>query len=200
MVSPLARQLAPLVPQQRYALAGFARWALPPPKGETMIHSPKPPQSRKLVPQKVGPVETRRRPRGLTRAIRIAIDAIIGDRCTRDKACKRAGITERALYLALAKPEVAAYWNAQVVVLRNGERAANIFALIDVRDKSGNAMARVSAAKALEQVPEHETAATRGGQTLPGMQIIIVQSGGGQPIRTIGPASTPPIDITPNDD
>ena len=105
-----------------------------------------------------------------------------------------------ALYLALAKPEVAAYWNAQVVVLRNGERAANIFALIDVRDRSGNAMARVSAAKALEQVPEHEAAATRGGQTLPGLQIVIVQAGGGQPIRTVGPASAPTIDITPNDD
>lgn len=28
MVSSLARLRAPLVPQQRYALAGFARWAL----------------------------------------------------------------------------------------------------------------------------------------------------------------------------
>lgn len=38
MVSPLARQLAPLVPQQRYALAGFARWALPTPStGSTAL-------------------------------------------------------------------------------------------------------------------------------------------------------------------
>jgi hypothetical protein len=156
----------------------------------------KPPQSRKLVAQKVGPVDKRRRPRGLTRAVRTAIDAIIGDRCTRDEACKRAGITERALYLALAKPEVAAFWNAAVVVLRSGERGANIFALIDVRDKSGNAMARVSAAKALEMVPEHEAAASRGGQTVPGLQIVIVQAG--QPLRTIGPA--PAVDVTPNDE
>jgi hypothetical protein len=153
-----------------------------------------PPQSRKLVAQKVGPVDKRHRPRGLTRAVRIAVDAIIGDRCTRDEACKRAGITERALYLALAKPEVAKYWNDAVHVLRNGERAANIFALIDVRDKSGNSMARVSAAKALEQVPEHEAAAARGGLTLPGLQIVIVQGGGA--MRSIGPEPEL-IDVTP---
>jgi hypothetical protein len=156
----------------------------------------KPPQSRKLVPQKVGPLDKRRRPRGLTRAVRTAIDAIIGDRCTRDEACKRAAITERALYLALAKPEVAAHWNAAVQVLRTGERAANLFALIDVRDNSGNAMARVTAAKALELVPEHEAAA-RGQQMMPGLQIVIVQGAGGPPLRTIGPA--PAIDVTPNE-
>jgi hypothetical protein len=155
-----------------------------------------PPQSRKLVAQKVGPVDKRRRPRGLTRAVRTAIDAIIGDRCTRDEACKRAEITERALYLALAKPEVAKYWNDAVHVLRNGERAANIFALIDVRDKSGNAMARVSAAKALEQVPEHEAAAARGAQ-LPGFQIVIISSDG-RAVRSIGPELAPAIDVTPN--
>jgi hypothetical protein len=157
----------------------------------------KPPQSRKLVAQKVGPVDKRHRPRGLTRAVRIAVDAIIGDRCTRDEACKRAGITERALYLALAKPEVAKYWNDAVHVLRNGERAANIFALIDVRDKSGNSMARVSAAKALEQVPEHEAAAARGAQALPGLQIVIVQ--GGRHMQSIGPEPAL-IDVTPNDE
>jgi hypothetical protein len=157
----------------------------------------KPPQSRKLVAQKVGPVDKRHRPRGLTRAVRIAVDAIIGDRCTRDEACKRAGITERALYLALAKPEVAKYWNDAVHVLRNGERAANIFALIDVRDKSCNSMARVSAAKALEQVPEHEAAAARGAQSLPGLQIVIVQ--GGRHVQSIGPEPAL-IDMTPNDE
>jgi hypothetical protein len=151
----------------------------------------KPPQSRKLVAQKVGALDKRRRPRGLTRAIRTALDAIIHDRCTRDDACKRAGITERALYLALAKPEVAAHWNAQVHVLRNAERAANLFALIDVRDKSGNAMARVSAAKALELVPEHEAVASRGSQSQPGLTIVI--NGGANP-RTIGP---PTVDVTP---
>jgi hypothetical protein len=157
----------------------------------------KPPQSRKLVAQKVGQVDKRHRPRGLTRAVRTAVDAIIGDRCTRDEACKRAGITERALYLALAKPEVAKYWNDAVHVLRNGERAANIFALIDVRDKSGNSMARVSAAKALEQVPEHEAAAARGGQTLPGLQIVIIQ--GGRHVQSIGPEPAL-IDVTPNEE
>ena len=166
-----------------------------PPKDQTMTDK-KPPQSRKLVTQKVGALDKRRRPRGLTRAVRTAIDAIIGDRCTRAEACARAKITERALYLALAKPEVARFWNEAVHVLRNGERAANIFALIDVRDKSGNAMARVSAAKALEQVPEHEAAGAGRMATVPGLQIVIVQ--GGQPVRAIGPEPAPPVDVTPN--
>jgi hypothetical protein len=156
----------------------------------------KPPQSRKLVAQKVGPVDKRHRPRGLTRAVRTAVDAIIHDRCTRAEACERASISERALYLGLQKREVARYWNEAVVVLRNAERAANIFALIEVRDGKdhSNPMARVTAAKALEQVPEHEAAAARGAQALPGLQIVIVQ--GGAAMRTIGPEPTL-IDVTP---
>lgn len=150
-----------------------------------------PPQSRKLVSQKVGPVDKRRRPRGLTRAIRTCIEAIVHDRCTRDEACKRARITERALYLALQKPEVAVHWNAQVQVLRTAERAANLFALIDVRDKSGNAMARVNAAKALEQIPEHEAGAARGVvPAQPGLQIVLIQPAASAP--------TEMIDVTPN--
>ena len=136
-----------------------------------------PPQSRKLVPQKVGPVDKRRRPRGLTRAIRTAIDAIVFDRCTRDEACQKAGISERALYLALEKPEVAAHWNAQVHVLRVGERAANVHALAGIRDKSGNAMAVVQAARTLDQLEDSETAAAKAAQLKPGLQIVIVQPG-----------------------
>jgi|SRR5579872_1817571 len=150
-----------------------------------------PPQSRKLVPQKVGPVDKRRRPRGLTRAIRTCIDAIVHDRCTRTEACERAKISERALYLGLQKSEVATYWNAQVQVLRTGERAANLFALIDVRDNSANSQARVNAAKAIENIPEHEEAASRGGAMLwPGLQIVLVQASP-RPEKAL-------FDITPN--
>jgi hypothetical protein len=152
------------------------------------------PQSRKLVTQKVGPVDKRRRPRGLTRAIRTAIDAIVHDRCNRDEACKRAGITERALYLALEKPEVAAHWNSQIVVLRAGERAHNIFALVDVRDGSVNPMARVQAARSLESMAD--AAPFSGGTTdhnRPGVVIQIINAPQ-QPL-----AAGVVIDLTPNE-
>jgi hypothetical protein len=154
-----------------------------------------PPQSRKLVPQKVGPVDKRRRPRGLTKAIRTAIDTLIHDRCTRDQACEKAGISERALYLALQKPEVAAYWNGQIDVLRTAERPASLFALIEVRDGVGhsNAMARVNAAKSL--LDQGDAVAATGAQVrpAPGLQIVLIQPTALEP-KTI---NVVPVDITP---
>ena len=69
----------------------------------------KPLTSRKLVRQPAGPVDKRRRKRGLTTAVKTAIDAMLYERCTRAQACERAGFTQRALYLALEKSEVAEY-------------------------------------------------------------------------------------------
>jgi hypothetical protein len=154
----------------------------------------KPPQSRKLVTQKVGAVDKRRRPRGLTRAIRTCIEAIVHDRCTREQACKKAGITERALYLAFEKPEVAAHWNAQIVMLRTGERAANIFALIDVRDGSvANPMARVQAARSLESMAEATPLVGIGPRDRPGVVIQIINAPAQDPQQRPGVM----FDVTP---
>jgi hypothetical protein len=128
---------------------------------------------RKLVPQKVGKTDKRRRPRGLTRAIRIAIDAIIFDRCTRAEACTKAAITERALHLALEKTEVAAYWRRQTDVLRTGERAANLHALVRVRDSERNAAASVKAVQVLEQLSDDSGNRPAGPQQVPGFVIVV---------------------------
>jgi hypothetical protein len=130
---------------------------------------------RKLVPQKIGKMDKRRRPRGLTRAIRTAIDAIIFDRCTRAEACTKAAITERALYLALEKTEVAAYWRRQTDVLRTGERAANLHALVRVRDSERNAAASVKAVQVLEQLSD-EAGSRPAGQQVPGFVIVITNA------------------------
>src|SRR5919204_5118688 len=143
---------------------------------------------RKLVPQKVGRLDKRRRPRGLTRAIRTAIDAIIFDRCTRAEACKKAAITERALYLALEKSEVAAYWRRQTDVLRTGERAANLHALVRVRDSGKNANASVKAVQVLEQL-EHEAVVRPAGSMQPGLVIQII--GAPAAVRTVRPSIEP---------
>jgi len=132
----------------------------------------KPPTSRKLVPQAAGPVDKRRRKRGLTVAVRTAIDAMLYDRCTRAQACKRAGFTERALYLALEKAEVAAYWNQGLQVLRAGERAQNIHRLCEIRDAADN-MPAVNAVKALEQM-DAEAIARPVAQVSPGISIRIL--------------------------
>jgi len=143
----------------------------------------KPPTSRKLVSQAAGPVDKRRRKRGLTVAVRTAIDAMIYDRCTRAQACKRAGFTERALYLALAKAEVATYWNQALQVLRVGERASNIHRLCEIRDAANNVPA-VNAVKALEMLDAEAVA--RPGPS-PGIVIRFVTQA--------SPASN--VDITP---
>jgi hypothetical protein len=136
-------------------------------------------QKRKLVPQKAGALDKRRRPRGLTRAIRTAIDAMIYDRCTRAEACERAKITERALYLALEKPEVAEYWRRATDVLRTGERAANLHALIRVRDSTDeagrpqNANASVKAVQVIEALDEQAVARPASSGRAPGLVIVI---------------------------
>ena len=132
------------------------------------------PQSRKLVAQTVGPVDKRRHKRGLTRAIRTAIDAIVFERCTRLDACQKAGITERALYLAFEKPEVAAYWNLQTHVLRTGARAETLHRLFDLRDQNSNVNAAVKSCQVI--LAEDDDARARkytGAATLPGITVVI---------------------------
>jgi hypothetical protein len=152
----------------------------------------KPPTRRKLVPQAAGPVDKRRRKRGLTTAVRTAIDAIIHDRCSRAQACKRAGFTERAFYLALEKPEVAAYWNRELQVLRVGERASNIHRLCDIRDAANN-MPAVNAVKALEML-DAEAVARPAGQPSPGIVIRFVTQASPAPIVDITPKPVQIID------
>ncbi len=111
-----------------------------------------------------------------------------GPSCRTD-AAKAAGMTDHGLREAFKKPHVKAYYNQGLEVLRQSERARNISALVEVRDKAGNQMARVQAAKALEQLSEEEARRSPAGGTvtLPGLTVVIVNP------------STPrePIDVTP---
>lgn len=105
-----------------------------------------------------------------------AIDAMVWEGLKRSEAAAKAGLKDHALYVALTKPHVKAYYSQQLEVLRTSERARNIHTLAEVRDQTANQMARVQAVKALEQIDDGEQAA-RGSQTLPGLQIVIVQAG-----------------------
>jgi hypothetical protein len=123
--------------------------------------------------------------------LKVAMDLMLeGSR--RDDAAKAAGMTPHGLREALKKAHVRAYWNRGLQVLRESERARNILALADVRDKSENAMARVASVKALEQLVDADDG-SRGSEAsvTPGLTIVIRHVLPEPPVREV-------IDITPN--
>lgn len=104
-----------------------------------------------------------------------AIHAMVWEGLNRKDAAAKAGLKDHALYVALTKPHVKAYYLKQLDVLRTSERARNIHTLAEVRDQTSNQMARVQAVKALEQISDDEQV-NRTAQSAPGM-VIIVQGG-----------------------
>ncbi|MFP5078616.1 hypothetical protein ACLE20_15025 [Rhizobium sp. YIM 134829] len=99
---------------------------------------------------------------GLTPRVRQAIDRLVfGDETDRTAvirlgdAAASVGITSRALRAAMLKPAVDSYYQQQMVALRNGERAASIRTIAEIRDdpalkgNAAGATARLKAATAL---------------------------------------------------
>jgi hypothetical protein len=94
--------------------------------------------------------------------LKIAIDLMLeGSR--RADAAAAAGLKDHSVREAMKKAHVRAYWNHGLQVMRESERARNVFALATVRDSSSNDMARVSAAKALEQIADPTLPGGSGG-------------------------------------
>ncbi|KRB61378.1 hypothetical protein ASE04_21140 [Rhizobium sp. Root708] len=78
---------------------------------------------------------------GLTASVRTAIEYLVfgkeGEPATilkLEDAASAAGITGRALRAAMLKPSVEQFYQQQVVSLRNGERAASIRTIAQIRD------------------------------------------------------------------
>jgi hypothetical protein len=120
-----------------------------------------------------------------------ALDAMLFEASRRADAAQSAGMTDHGLREAFKKPHVMAYYNRGLQVLRESERARNISALVEVRDNAGNQMARVQAAKALEQLSEEEAKRSPAGGhvSLPGLTIQIINT----PPAPLGRE----IDVTP---
>jgi hypothetical protein len=106
---------------------------------------------------------------------RAAIDAMVWEGLTRKAAAEKAGLKDHALYVALTKPHVKAYYLAQLDVLRTSERARNIHTLAEVRDQTSNQMARVQAVKALEQLSDDPVGSAAQSQS-PGVVVQIITS------------------------
>jgi hypothetical protein len=125
----------------------------------------------------------------VTGKLKTAIDAMVWAGARRPEAALLAGMTDHSLRAALKKPHVKQHYLAELGVLRESERARNIHALVDVRDTAENAMARVGAVKALEQLSEQ---ADDRGRSVVGLQpglIIEIVTG------PVGRAE--PRDVTP---
>jgi hypothetical protein len=86
----------------------------------------------------------------LTPRVKTAIAAMVQQGLGRKAAAQAAGLSEESLYQALRKPVVLAHYNAELQVLRTSARARNVHVLEEIRDQSGNDMARVAAIKVLE--------------------------------------------------
>ena len=80
-----------------------------------------------------------------------AIELMIEEGKPWDDAARAVGMSARSMRKALDKPHVIAFLRTRKQVFRALASAGNISALVDVRQNSGNAMARVQAVRALEQ-------------------------------------------------
>lgn len=91
---------------------------------------------------------------------------------SRRDAAQAAGLKEHALYCAFRKPHVKAHYLAECEVLRTSAKARNIHVLEQVRDQTGNQMARVNAVKAIEGLGDDEASVGRT-QRAPGVVIVV---------------------------
>jgi hypothetical protein len=118
----------------------------------------------------------------ITKRIREAIDTMVARGIAYDAAAREHGIATRHMRLALSKPHVSAYYQAQCQVLRASTTARNIHRLCQIRDAADNLPA-VNAIKALEGLAEEPLRTTNAADAR------------GVTIRIINIAQPPPIDI-----
>lgn len=125
------------------------------------------------IPQHNTPAPTTKQPRALkvTGKVKVAIDAMVFQGLKRDDAAQAAGLKDNSLYVALARPDVKAYYLQQLDVLRTSARARNFHRLEQIRDQDSNQMAAINAIKVLEQVSDETQA--RSTASVPGVTIVI---------------------------
>ena len=104
--------------------------------------------------------------------LRIALNAMVFEGLPLDKAAQAADLTTRALRSAIEKPHVRKYLREQKQVFRASVSSQNIHVLADLRDKSGNDMARLGAVKVLEQIDD-PASGNNGQIKAPGFTIIV---------------------------
>ena len=117
-------------------------------------------------------------PHQVTGKLKTACDFMIygneaGEPLEYDEAAMAAGLTVRAMRMALEKPHVRAYLRQQRAILIASFHSTNPLHIARMRDQSTNQMVRLQAARAIEDMGG-EAAATDGRRPMsPGVTIII---------------------------
>jgi hypothetical protein len=107
----------------------------------------------------------------ITKRIREAVDTMVTRGIAYDAAAREHGIATRHMRLALSKPHVSAYYQAQLQVLRGARAARNFHRLCEIADRQDN-MPAVQALRTLEMLGDEQT--TRPTAPSPGISIRIV--------------------------
>jgi len=113
----------------------------------------------------------------IPRRIRTAIDRMVWHGMTRAAAAEAAGLKDNSLYVALRRPEVKSYYLSECEVLRTSGRARRIHRLEQMVEQDDNKQAVVNAVRALELMGDDEGMAANRANSLPGLQIVVVQTG-----------------------
>ncbi len=111
-----------------------------------------------------------------TGKVRKAIELMVFEGHQRKDAALAAGIKDKSLYNALAKPHVKHFYNRLLEVLRTSGRARNFHRLEEIREQTTNPMAAVNAIKTLEALADSPPL-TPGTPRTPGLVFIINQAG-----------------------
>jgi hypothetical protein len=152
-----------------------------------------------LSPQKIA-AQDRSAPRRITGRLKAALDRMVWRGDKRADAAIAAGMVDHSLRVALKKPHVLAYYRGELATLRESERARSVHALVDVRDASDNAMARVAAAKELEKVTVEAATRPNGNATSPGIVIRILTAAPPLPTNPVIEVGIKTIEHEPSPD
>lgn len=128
------------------------------------------PQSRQAIQAK-----TASKPRQVTGKLAIACKAIVWEGQDLEVAAKAAGLTTRNLRLALERRHVIAFLKEQREVFRSYISAQNIHHAKDLRNKAGNAMAKLGAMKYIDNVADEPSSAS--ANRMPGLVVNIISDG-----------------------
>jgi hypothetical protein len=86
-------------------------------------------------------------PKTVKPRIRRAIDAMVHQGMDRRSAALSVGLHDKTLYKAFQVPDVLRYYNGQLDVLRNSEKARNLHRGIELREKAESEKVALDAAK-----------------------------------------------------
>jgi len=117
---------------------------------------------------------------------RVAIEAMVWEGLKRPDAAQKAGLTDHALYVAMTKPHVKAFYLAQCEMLRLSGKARRIHRLNEMVEQDDNKAAVVNAAMALERLGDDNPLSSMGNARSPGVVVIIQDRPRGHPGGKIG--------------